>query len=313
MTGTAHIDLRDLPRQLTLEFQYGLQCRADAHRRTTPPRTVMQAVRLARAAGVSSLLDLTEDQWRHDAALGRVREPVLFLIDVRDAVEVLRDGAGWESEFARDVWRLERLPGITTPATATVPRPRIRLHFDRIGQRWLRDLAKRWLRLRLTSGLSTTAAHTGLDALVCFGFFLAHVGVDRLADIDRPLLERHLAHVASQPGGHGLKKGRISNLNLFFQAIRQNRWDDSLPGTAAFYPGDIPREPAPTVSRRLAEHVMAQVESEANLDRWDNPSGRLITVILIRGGLRMGIPPGCWTRGYAACVSVVDGSSRVVS
>ncbi|WP_326809712.1 hypothetical protein OIE62_40655 [Streptomyces scopuliridis] len=175
----------------------------------------MQAVRLARAAGVFSLLDLTEDQWRHDAASGRVREPVLFLIDVRDAVEVLRDGAGWESEFSRDVWRLERLPGITTPATATVPRPRIRLHFERIGQRWLRDLPKRWLRLRLTSGLSTTAAHTGLDALVCFGVFLAHVGIGRLVDVDRPLLERHLAHVPSQPGGHGLRKGRISNLNLF--------------------------------------------------------------------------------------------------
>jgi integrase len=287
LTGTAHIDLRDLPRQLTLELQYGLQCRADAHRRTTPPRTAMQAIRLARSTGVSSLLDLTEEQWRHTAASGRVREPALFLTEVRDAVEVLRDGAGWESEFPRDVWRLERLPGITTPATATVPRPRVRLHFERINQSWLRDLAKRWLRLRLTSGLSITAAHTGLDALVCFGDFLAHVGVDRLADIDRPLLERHLAHVASQRGGHGLKKGRISNLNLFFQAIRQHRWNDFLPGTAAFYPGDIPPEPAATVSRRLAEHVMAQVESEENLDRWDSPSGRLITLILVRGGLRI--------------------------
>lgn len=287
LTGTAHIDLRDFPRQLTLELQYGLQCRFDAHRRTTPPRTVMQAVRFARAAGVDSLLDLEEEQWRNRAKTQVVTSPVLFLIEVRDAVEVLRDGAGWESEYPRDVWRLERLPGITTPATATVPRPRIRLHFERIGQPWLRDLAKRWLRLRLTSGLSTTAAHTGLDALVCFGAFLAHVGVDRLADIDRPLLERHLAHVASQPGGHGLKKGRISSLNLFFQAIRQNGWDDTLPGTAAFYPGDTPPEPAVTVSRRLAEHVMAQVESTENLDRWDSPSGRLITLILIQGGLRI--------------------------
>ncbi|MEV8063427.1 tyrosine-type recombinase/integrase [Streptomyces antimycoticus] len=287
LIGSPHIDLRDLPRQLMLELQYGLQCRADAHRRTTPPRTAMQAIRLARAAGVSSLLDLAEEQWRQSAASGRVREPVLFLIEVRDAVEVLRDGAGWESEFPRDLWRLERLPGITTPATATAPRPRVRLHFDRICQPWLRDLAKRWLRLRLTSGLSITASHTGLDALVCFGAFLAHIGVDQLAAVDRPLLERHLAHVASGPGGHGLKKGRISNLNLFFQAIRQNRWDDSLPGTAAFYPGDIPPAPAATVSRRLAEHVMAQVESEENLNRWDNPSGCLITLILIRGGLRI--------------------------
>lgn len=287
LNGTATVDLRGLPAQLTLELQYGLQCRADARRRTTPARHVMQAVRLAQAAGVASLLDLTEDQWREQARNGKVREPVLLLIEVRDAVEVLRDGAGWEIEFGRDVWRLERLPGITTPATATVPRPRVRLHFERIPQTWLRDLAKRWLRLRLTSGLSITAAHTGLDALVCFAGFLVHTGVDRLTDIDRPLLERHLGYVASQAGGHGLKKGRISNLNLFLQAIRQNRWDDGLPGTAAFYPGDTPRPPAATISRRLAEHVMAQVESEENLSRWDNPAGRLVTLILIRTGLRI--------------------------
>jgi len=287
LNGTAAVDLRGLAAQLTLEFQYGLQCRADAQRRTTPARYVMQAVRLAQAAGVASLLELSEEQWREQARNGRSREPVLLLIEVRDAVEVLRDGAGWESEFGRDVWRLERLPGITTPATATVPRPRVRLHFERIPQTWLRDLAKRWLRLRLTSGLSITAAHTGLDALICFAGFLVQADVDRLADIDRPLLERHLGYVASQDGGHGLKKGRISSLNLFLQAIRQNRWDDSLPGTAAFYPGDTPPPPAATISRRLAEHVMAQVESEENLSRWDNPAGRLITLILIRTGLRI--------------------------
>lgn len=97
MNGTAAVDLRGLPAQLTLELQYGLQCRADARRRTTPARYVMQAVRLAQAAGVASLLDLTEDQWREQARNGRVRAPVLLLIEVGDAVEVLRDGAGWEA------------------------------------------------------------------------------------------------------------------------------------------------------------------------------------------------------------------------
>ena len=32
---------------------------------------------------------------------------------------------------------------------------------------------------------------------------------------------------------------------------------------------------------------MAQVESEANLDRWTDPAGRLITLILMRCGLRI--------------------------
>jgi SAM-dependent methyltransferase len=41
------------------------------------------------------------------------------------------------------------------------------------------------------------------------------------------------------------------------------------------------------VSRRLAEYVMAQVESPANLGRWSSPAGELVTVILTRCGLRI--------------------------
>lgn len=286
LNGTASIDLRGLPPQLTLEFQYGLQCRADAHHRTTPPNTVMQAVRLAKATGVTSLLDLDESQWREGAKSQQVRDPVLFLIEARDAVETLDEGAGWEVEYPRDVWRLHKLPGISTPATSTVPRPRVRLRFDRIAQPWLRDLGKRWTRLRLTSGLSIAAARAGLDAVTCFSEFLTLVGVDRLADVDRLLLERYLGWVASRPGGHGVKRTRVGGLNLFFQAVRQHRWDETLPGTAAFHPGDIP--PAPDQpSRRLAEHVMTQVESEDNLRRWPDPAGRLVTLILVRCGLRI--------------------------
>ena len=182
------------------------------------------------------------------------------------------------------MWRLHKLPGITIPAGR--PCPRARLRFDRITQPWLRELAKRWTRLRLTSGLSIGAARGGVDALTCFSTFLTLAGVDTLADVDRPLLERYLAHVTSQPGGHGMKKTRIGGLNLFFQNIRQNGWDDTLPGTAAFYPGDIPPVPE-QVDRRLAEYVMTQIEAPANLDRWPSPAGRLVTLILTRCGLRI--------------------------
>ena len=114
-----------------------------------------------------------------------------------------------------------------------------------------------------------------MDALICFSTFLTLTGIDALAAIDRPLLERYLAHVTAQPGGHGMKKTRIGGLNLFFQNIRQNGWDDTLPGTAAFYLGDIPPVPE-QVDRRLAEYVMTQIEAPASLDRWlgsPEPSG----------------------------------------
>jgi hypothetical protein len=283
LVGTACIDLQDLAPQLKLEIQYALQCRADARSRTAAPRMVSPAVRHAKAVGVTSLLDLTEQQWRHSAG-SQVGESALFLLDARDALESLRDGAGWEIEYPKDVWRLHKLPGITIPAGR--PCPHARLRFDRIAQPWLRELAKRWTRLRLASGLSIGAARGGVDALTCFSRFLALTGVNALAGVDRPLLERYLAHVASLPGGPGMKKTRIGALNLFFQNIRQHGWDDTLPGTAAFYQGDIPAVPG-QVDRRLAEYVMAQVEAPANLDRWPSPAGRLITLILTCCGLRI--------------------------
>ena len=283
LVGTACIDLQDLTPQLKLEIQYALQCRHDARSRTAAPRLVMPAVRHVKTMGVTSLLDLTEQQWRQDAG-SQAGESALFLIDARDSLESLRDGTGWEIEYPRDVWRLHKLPGITIPAGR--PCPHARLRFDRITQPWLRELAKRWTRLRLASGLSIGAARGGVDALTCFSTFLTLTGTGTLADVDRPLLERYLAQVASLPGGPGMKKARIGGLNLFFQNIRQNGWDNTLPGTAAFYLGDIPPVPE-QVDRRLAEYVMTQIEAPASLNRWPDPAGRLITLILTRCGLRI--------------------------
>ena len=97
----------------------------------------MQAVRQARAAGVTSLLERSEEQWRQTTG-SRVREPVLFLLDARDAVDSLRDGTGWEVEYRRDVWRLHKLPGVAAPFGRPCPRARLRL--DRITGPWLREL-----------------------------------------------------------------------------------------------------------------------------------------------------------------------------
>ncbi|MBX7268968.1 tyrosine-type recombinase/integrase [Micromonospora sp. Llam7] len=283
LVGTAHIDLRALAPQPRLEIQYALQCRHDARGRVAPARMVTPAVRLVATLGITSLLEMSEQQWRAAAAT-RPNQSLIFLLDARYGIEALRDGIGWETEYSRDVWRLDRLPGIAGPGGR--PCPRVRLRFDRITHPRLRELGKRWTRLRLTSGLSIGAARAGVDALTRFSDFLALAGVGSLADINRPLLERYLAHAMSQLGGNDAKRHRISALNVFFQAVRQHGWDDSLPGRATFYPGDTPPIRA-QVDRRLAEFVMAQVESPANLARWSDLSAKLVTLILTRCGLRI--------------------------
>ena len=64
-----------------------------------------------------------------------------------------------------------------------------------------------------------------------------------------------------------------------------------------FFPEDYPRQPQ-ALPRALAEHVMAQVEDPAQPRPVRNPAYELITLILIRCGLRItdaaSIPSTAW-------------------
>ena len=292
--GAALIDFRGLPPQLTLELQYAVQRRRDEKTVTAPFRVVNMAIGWARQAGARSMLDLSEPQWRElarstrrvpGADSGMRASSEAFLIHARDAVESLRDGVGWETEYPRDIWRLSRLPGLTLNSGRSSTRGCLR--FDRVAQPWLRELGKRWVRLRLCSGLSAATAVAGVQALTQFSEFLAAAApaVSSLAGVDRALLERYLGWLAARPGGPATRGRWISALQCFFLAIRQYGWDDTLPATAAFFAGDCPPRP-PRLTRHLAEYVMAQVESPASLGRWPDPATRLVTLILIRCGLR---------------------------
>ncbi len=95
------------------------------------------------------------------------------------------------------MWRLDKLPGITAPHAAAAPRARLR--FDRITQPWLRELGKRWLRLRLTSGLSITTAQQPGGAGLLQPLPRAVAASIGSPTIDRPLLERHLAWSPPSP------------------------------------------------------------------------------------------------------------------
>ncbi len=284
LRGKARIDFRALAPQLRLELQYAVQCRRDQETITLPPQVASWAIRQARAAGVTSLLGYPAAQWQDLTAARKNTTYQAFLLFARDVVEALAEGTGWEAEYPRDVWRLHRLPGLTVNPGKT-PHPRIHLRFDRITPPWLRATAKRWARLRLSSGLTVGTVQTDVAALARFSAFLTAAGAGAAGDIDRPLLERYLAWLASQPIGHGAREDAITTLGTFFQAIRQHGWDDTLPAMALLFPGDIPPR-RPRLTRHLAEHIMTQVEAPANLSRWTTPEGRLITMILIRCGLR---------------------------
>ena len=237
------------------------------------------AIRRVKESKVGTLLDREVEDWRQMART-RHRRPgwenyrsrsETFVVLARDDVEALRDGSGWEAEYPRDIWRLSKLPGLKRSPSR--PRMHSSLRFDRIVQPWLRELGKRWIRLRLTSGLYVATAVGDLQAVTKFSEFLAAAApeIDALAGIEKPLLERYLAWLSDQPGGVSANEGRVGGLHLFFQAIRQNGWDNTLPTTAVFFTGDFPRRRSSATTRYLAEHVMTQIEAPINLDRWHYP------------------------------------------
>ncbi len=274
------VALGHLGRQPKLEMQYALQRRRDHSQGKTHPNTAQRAVNALAASGAGSILELTEAAWAHKLPR-RGDSARALLISARREIEDLREGGcAWDTEYDRDLWRLRAL-GVQGQ------QPSIR--FDRIPQPWLKALAKKWTRWRAVAGARSDAAYQGIRAITHFGRFLAasQVPASQISQIDRELLERYLAVLHRELAGKADHVKYISSLNAFFQAIRQHRWDDSLPASAVFFTADYPRPSAQRLPRAVAEHVMAQVESPANLSLRDNPAYRLVTLILIQCGLRI--------------------------
>jgi integrase len=286
--GEERLDFRPLPTQLKLELQYAVQCRVDQRRGRAKPSDLAVVLRLVVHSGAASLLDWPQAVWdaKFRAFTPRTVSnanaiPLGFLRFARQRVDDLAHGQGWEAEYPREVWDLRRVGIVHHQAR--------RIRFDRFPQPWLRELVKRWARWKLTTSVSPVHVARSVTHLARFAAFLASPAgrVGALGELTRQVLERYLAEVARQGGSVRSRRHAIGSVNRFLLAIRQHRWDASLPADAALYPEDYPKQlqPAP---RALPEPVMAQVEHPDNLARLQDPAVRLLTLILLRTGLRVG-------------------------
>lgn len=288
--------LSPLPRQLRLELQYALQRRRDDSTATTHPVDIRAVARVLATSGATSLLALSEREWRSRfpawADKGGQRAALVSYAHRQVSALAEEGQGGWESEYPRDTWRLRNL-GITASASNAIAT----LRFGEISQPWLQDLAKRWTRWRISTGTSMSACYQGVRAVTRFSAFAARASVQGPHQADRDLLERYLASLHRELASNNRElRGSVGELSTFLLAIRRHGWEPSLPATAMIFPEDYPR-PARPLPRALAAHVMAQAEDPASLDRWGNPAYQLITVILIRCGLRISsavtLPPDC--------------------
>jgi integrase len=298
--GEAVFDLRALPTQLRLEVAYGLQCRVDDNRAKTPAHGLRPLLRLLEACGRGSLMARPVDDWLVELPAARCGSVARsFLRFTVQQLEDLLEGVGWEAEYPRDVWLLRRLgypPG--GPA---------RLRFDRISQPWLRELAKRWARLRLSCGLSTSQVTTDIAALGRLSAFLTEVrpSMPGPASLDRDVLERYLAWLTVERPSVHARGTDIGSVAGFLRGVHQHRWAPTLPATAAIYDEDRPPRPK-LAPRALSEHVMAQLEDPGNLARFREPASRLVTETLMRTGMRIsdvcGLAVDCLVRDPVGAV-----------
>ena len=279
--GEDRFDLRALPAGLRLEIQYALQCRVDANRTRTTPRSIKPLLDHLAATGAGSLLDRSPADWLAELpAAASTRAPRAFLGYAIERLLDLRDGTGWDSEFERDVWRPRRL-GIAGHDSA-------RLDFTAVQPSWLRELTKRWCRWRMSCGVGLRQVRADRMALVRLSQFTSDLASSAgPSALDRAALEAYLARLAVEIPHTKTRSSDIGAVTGFLHAVRQHRWA-SLPAEAQLYPSDHPRRAESPAPRAIPEFVMAQLEDSTNLDRITDPRIRLLVEILIGTGLRIG-------------------------
>jgi integrase len=294
--GDPRVRFRGLARNVRLELQFGLQCRHDEGTKRTPVPGVVKAVTLVRESGVSSLLDLTHEQWqdrlkKHTtsvSALGRA-----FILDPRLRLHLLLAGDdSWADQYPRGTWDL-RLLGIAGEGVRY-------LRFDPIPQPWLRDLAKRWwCRWRLSRGLAAGTVHGDLRACTSLARHLPSAAPP--GGLTREQLEGWLAALRCERP-HPSRAGMIISAGSFLRDARRNEWEPGLPPGAAIYHGDTPPK-APRNPRWIPEFLMRQLETPEALARFPSDFGRVLVQILIACGLRLKdartLPLDCVTRDSA--------------
>lgn len=282
-------NLAALPPLLRLEFGYLLQLRTDQRRTSILVKEWNLAVRIALAAGVESVRDRSLTFWQQQVKRKGVARGLFRTM--HDALHDLHDlGMEWD----RDVWRPEHL-GFDLEARRGVPP----LHFDKIRQEWLRELVKRYFRLRLaTTELRTVAGQ--LSAFHWFSRFLAECHPQRQDDpavIERTTLEHYIGWLIDAPdirpgkwAGRRLsarsRKLNLSKLKGFLEAWRRYGFTPPLPDNAHIYVDDLPRA-AGLQANFIDEYLMAQIEVEENLALLD-PETRTMVLICRDEGLRIG-------------------------
>ena len=190
-------------------------------------------------------------------------------------------GDDLEASYAGDTWHAHELGVAAARGRATVS-------FTGISPPWLREATKAWSRQRLTLNYAFNTVCAAALALRRFSTFLASCQpqVERPEQINRGLIEAYLAWLAPQPLAESTKALSRVFLRCFLEENRRYRWVGAIPLDAVVYHDEISSRRR-SLPRFIPEFVMAQLESEANLERLV-PHYRHLVILITETGLRAG-------------------------
>ncbi|PTT65105.1 tyrosine-type recombinase/integrase [Arthrobacter sp. HMWF013] len=280
-TKPESLNLGGLPERLRIELALAIQLLASQPRerqgfRSQDLRSLLSMLK-QREAG--SLLSHSGDQITElPDASSAVRRAHTAL---SSALEHFLEPPNASSEFERDLWRLEVMGfrGRTGQQG--------RLRFNTMPQPWLRLLAKRFMRWRISTGTSYSQLNRDMTALQRLAdAFTEHAGANgAVQHFTRESIEVYLNVLRRLGLSPASRSYSLSSTALFLRAVRENNWEPALPPSAGIRMGDHPRRPA-ALPRALPEFVMAQIEDPKALEQLEQPH-RLMMQILIRTGLRL--------------------------
>jgi integrase len=286
--GRPRFDLRGVCPIVALELGYALQCRSAARGAAITPLIFATVMRWLREQPVDSLLLGSDAAWAR-AAQERFtpatrRNPLAWVRYFRRVFARLRDERHEGEVWEWDTWPTDRVD----PDGRYAHQAARRIYFADIEPVWVRDLAKRWARWRITTATkSPGSVAVATSSLRTFTSWLADRDAlpARPEQITRALLEDFRTHVHTLPVSAARRSGHLTAVKVFLDDVRLHDWAPGLPPNATYYRGEIPHKTSP-LPRFIDEFVMGQLERDETLDRLPDLTTRTAVLILMETGLR---------------------------
>jgi integrase len=197
------------------------------------------------------------------------------------ALHAVPGAAEIDARYGADVWYADELgvPAARGRGTAS---------FAGISPPWLNEMAKRWARQRLTlDGAFNTVCSATLAFRRFSGFAAGRTPpLERPEELERALLCEWLAWLAAQPVAGATKALWRSFVRCLLDENHRYRWEPAIPLDAVIYHDEVGCRRR-SLPRFIPEFVMAQLESETNLERL-LAHYRHLVVVMTETGLRAG-------------------------